>query len=67
MDGDMMERISGAPGRAFVEWQTISGDHYEGSLVEWDNMTAIVMCTDGVTRAVRADDIGYIGLEAPCE
>lgn len=36
----------------WYEWTTFGGDHYEGVIWEIDNGTYIVLCTDGVERAV---------------
>lgn len=36
----------------WYSWETISGKSYEGVLMEIDNDTYIVLCTDGVERAV---------------
>jgi len=38
-----------------IEWETIGGQKYEGKIIEVDNGTAIVKCSDGKTRAVRID------------
>lgn len=38
-----------------VCWTTIGGKSYRGTLEEIDNGTAIVLCDDGVKRAVRVD------------
>ncbi len=38
-----------------VCWTLISGESFRGTLLEWDNGTAIVRCTDGKTRSVRGD------------
>jgi len=46
--------LSNLPGDK-VCWSTIGGVSYRGVLKEWDNGTAIVLCTDGETRTVRGD------------
>ena len=39
----------------FISWKTIGGDHYSGVIVEIEEGTAVVQCTDGVRRAVELD------------
>lgn len=36
----------------WLKWETIVGRKHEGVLLEIDNGTYIVLCTDGRTRAV---------------
>ena len=37
----------------WVSWNTISGDHYEGRLIEWDSNVAIVELANGREKAVE--------------
>lgn len=36
----------------WFEWDTFGGDHYEGVILEIDNGTLHILCTDGKERAV---------------
>ena len=37
------------------EWSTIGGAHYKGVVVDTDSNVLIVLCDDGVKRAVEAE------------
>ena len=37
----------------FIEWETIGGDVYRGVILEIEEGTAVVLCEDGVRRAVE--------------
>ena len=39
------------------KWSTLGGNTYEGEILEVDNCTLIVKCTDGKTRAVYAPEL----------
>ena len=36
-------------------WTAGNGVHYEGTIIEIDDGTLIIKCTDGKTRAVQAN------------
>ena len=39
---------------SLVRWRTVGSDEFVGVIREWDNGTAIVLCSDGQERSVRA-------------
>jgi len=47
--------VYGLPIGVRVWWKTILEVRYEGTLIEWDNGTAIVKMDDGSIKTVRSE------------
>lgn len=53
---DAVELTRGLKIPTRVWWKTLDGQRHEGTLVDWDNGTAIIMRSDtGTVVAVRTD------------
>ncbi|AEO93652.1 gp393 [Bacillus phage G] len=53
--GELLNDLEGSRNKYedyWYSWETFGGTKYEGVLLEIDNNTRIVACTDGVVRAV---------------
>jgi hypothetical protein len=48
--GDVLKELSS---EKYLYWETIKGDKYFGKIIDIDNGTAIVKCSDKVYRSVR--------------